>query len=966
MSEEQYNPVEFSIKLLNNVDDIGKVLVKLMDDQINAIQVKLGKDARVEDFLELFVTMEGTKQPVSRKEINEQVSDEVADICLENLKENRLLRETDMGVYELAHDTLAARLATRRSASTPTVITDVVEQVQKKYDDHIKAQRKRFGSDYLNVETIHRYESYQQVIERKNLLSQPIKAYIENSISYRKKIKRIRKWTFRGLVGLSLALIITLALIARQVNVIKEARKGLEKTTGELQETFKRLKGQQRRTEALSNSNVLASQGAQLSKIDRYLAFVTFKQALDSLQESGLLSENQLAQDLMNGLIAEISISPFYLDEKKGPDTLAGIAQVIAEEKLQFCLGIFHGHNNIYFWPFDRAAISQDSTFSDALKGITAPSGVIKLLANPTSAPIRRILYQQEEKRIVYGDDAGKIWTLPLSNLKDTTLIYDFGSPIKCLEKYSNGRVLIGVDSLVYSLYLDGRKYPARHEIGFDRSLKFVVPNPSHPHKFAVAKENSNEIILCKEGEVESYIYNTLREIHAEPVSCLAYAPDGKKMVAGFEGEVAMVWDTLHPTILKELRGHRSLISAITFSDDGKFILSGSLDKMAILWNEDGEIVNKLIGHQEGITSVEYTQTNFGLTASHDGSIKAWELSPMSEKHLDLSNRVQSFAVSPTESKLAVSCTGDRGFFYLWNWESGKIDTLFQPRKLKADEKGEISALAFTPNGKKIAVSSVNQLTTVIDISGEEEVEDYRSGGKVPRIYRINCLDINEDYVLVGVRIIGGKNAALLFNRKDREEVIELPHSTLVNAVKLSPDGQMVLVGCDDGNAYLWNIKDQKIVDTLKKHRTKVIAVDYSNQEANDYILTGSTDNIAYLWKRDTLSGKFQPLGKGSRSHSSDIIAVDISNDAPENKVRYLTSSTDKTVKLWEWNEETGVLIEKPSIIRHLKAATGAGFYFQEGGTSLVATGSDDQTVRIWNMGNISALIDEKRAFVTK
>ena len=119
------------------------------------------------------------------------------------------------------------------------------------------------------------------------------------------------------MVGLSTALLITLGLIASQINVIKTAKKGAEDAAANLEETFNKLKFQQKKTTTLSNSNKLTSEGAQLSKSDRKQAFLKYSQALDSLQQSELLSENELAQRLLNELMAELSISPFYLYEKR-------------------------------------------------------------------------------------------------------------------------------------------------------------------------------------------------------------------------------------------------------------------------------------------------------------------------------------------------------------------------------------------------------------------------------------------------------------------------------------------------------------------------------------------------------------------------------------------------------------------------------------------------------------------------
>jgi tetratricopeptide (TPR) repeat protein len=77
----------------------------------------------VQVVLEEFATLEGTKQPVSRSELVARLPElkTIVDDCLKALTDRRVLRQLDEA-YELAHDSLARRIADTRSAERKTLL----------------------------------------------------------------------------------------------------------------------------------------------------------------------------------------------------------------------------------------------------------------------------------------------------------------------------------------------------------------------------------------------------------------------------------------------------------------------------------------------------------------------------------------------------------------------------------------------------------------------------------------------------------------------------------------------------------------------------------------------------------------------------------------------------------------------------------------------------------------------------
>lgn len=80
------------------------------------------------------------------------------------------------------------------------------------------------------------------------------------------------------------------------------------------------------------------------------------------------------------------------------------------------------------------------------------------------------------------------------------------------------------------------------------------------------------------------HAYNSPAEAQFPIVTCLAFAPNSKSVVAGLTANVLRQYD-LNGRLLREYRGHRSTIRTVAFSPDGAFLLSGSSDNTAKLWD---------------------------------------------------------------------------------------------------------------------------------------------------------------------------------------------------------------------------------------------------------------------------------------------------------------------------------------------------------------------------------------------
>jgi eukaryotic-like serine/threonine-protein kinase len=75
---------------------------------------------------------------------------------------------------------------------------------------------------------------------------------------------------------------------------------------------------------------------------------------------------------------------------------------------------------------------------------------------------------------------------------------------------------------------------------------------------------------------------------HTDIVRCVAFSPDGKKIVSGGDDNRLKVWDAASGQETLTLKGHTDRVWSVAFSPDGKKIVSGSEDKTLKVWDATG------------------------------------------------------------------------------------------------------------------------------------------------------------------------------------------------------------------------------------------------------------------------------------------------------------------------------------------------------------------------------------------
>lgn len=226
---------------------------------------------------------------------------------------------------------------------------------------------------------------------------------------------------------------------------------------------------------------------------------------------------------------------------------------------------------------------------------------------------------------------------------------------------------------------------------------------------------------------------------HKNSITCIAWYPDGSKLVTTSGDSTSKVWDPIAGKELFTLLGHTDSVSGVAISADSSRILTGSWDKTCILYDgrtgkalkkldpihygrvwgvalsadgkraavcgdhpfirlwdlTTGTIQSELRGHSQAAVQVAFTPKGDKLiSGGWDNSAIVWDLEKSAPLRVCSTHggRVEGIAVSADGKRFLTGCLDKQ--LRLWSVESGELLQTYE------GHTGSISKVAFTTSGK--------------------------------------------------------------------------------------------------------------------------------------------------------------------------------------------------------------------------------------------------------------------------
>ena len=406
-----------------------------------------------------------------------------------------------------------------------------------------------------------------------------------------------------------------------------------------------------------------------------------------------------------------------------------------------------------------------------------------------------------------------------------------------------------------------------------------------------------------------------------------AFSPDGITVAVGSANGTVYLYDLNtgeHKMILSE---HKDHVASLAFSPDGKILATASFDEETIcLWDVHTGAHRRIL--TEHPLNVGYGGLAFSpdgktiASGGGDGTIRFWDAHTGDAKKIfsGHSQEVRSVAFNPNGNYIASGCAS--GIIRLWDAVTRQpIRTLNEPKNGRIESAYSI---VFSPDGKTLFCGTGDGIHLWDAHTGEHKLMLTGHTSFVDDI----ALSSDGNILASGSR----DNTIRLWDAHTGEHKRTLiGHKKLINSIAFSPDGKILASGSDDRTIRLWDVATGKNKMVLTGHKRRVQSLAFSPD--GKILASGDTDEIIHLWDINTVKTKLTLSGH------TDLMCLAFS---PNGKT--LTSGcADGTIHLWD--AHTGE--HKKTLMGH--TAWVNSIAFSPDGKTLVS-GSNNGSVLLWEI----------------
>jgi WD40 repeat protein len=298
---------------------------------------------------------------------------------------------------------------------------------------------------------------------------------------------------------------------------------------------------------------------------------------------------------------------------------------------------------------------------------------------------------------------------------------------------------------------------------------------------------------------------------HSDKVTCVAFSPDGKTLAAVGTDPVVRLWKLGDgkPKPWTALKGHWNEVRSVSFSPDGKTLATGARDDTIRLWDLTKDKPTEKVpvrGHKAAVVAMRFSKNGRSLiTASRDCTVIRWKLDedkPVLRSQMARRNDGWAVGLDNDGERLALSFNEPSGGYSVQLFQTSRLD---KEGAVVTKGRDEVGQMAFSPTGRMLACAK----RTAIEL-WDLAALPFRKKVTLPgSAHRTATIAFSPDGKILAVGDLTETVKVWdLSDEKPRELAVPVQdeqHGVYVLA--FSPDGKTLAVGDTSGEVRLWSLE---------------------------------------------------------------------------------------------------------------------------------------------------------------
>ncbi|GLJ48904.1 hypothetical protein SUGI_1031530 [Cryptomeria japonica] len=431
--------------------------------------------------------------------------------------------------------------------------------------------------------------------------------------------------------------------------------------------------------------------------------------------------------------------------------------------------------------------------------------------------------------------------------------------------------------------------------------------------------------------EVANGFVRSTLEGDSEPITALALTPDDKLLFAASRSAQVKLWDLSSFTCIRSWKAHSGPVADMTCDASGGLLATAGADRNILVWDVDGGFcTHSFRGHQMGVTTVLFHLDPRGrlvlISGSTDATVRIWDLKAKKciavlEKHFSV---VTSLAISEN-GWILLSASRDK-VVNIWDLH---------------DYHFRETILTYEPLETVCVIPSVSKL-----VSGLSQKQLSRKKEKKSDVYPVHFLTVGERGI---IRIWFSEGAICLYEQKSSDAIISSNEDELkggfVSAV-LQPSAQGVLCVTADQRFLFYDLVesdedecDLRLTKQLIGYNEEVVDLKFVGEEENLLAVATNSEQLR-VYELASMACTYELKG-----HTGIVLCLD--SVAVSGKVLLASGAQDHSVRVWDTESRSCLCVATGHM-----GAIGA-VAFSKKAKNFFVSGSSDRTIKLWNLANV-------------